>query len=265
VRQGLLRGAVQQDRDVDPDEVLVVAVCPLDDDHLGAGDVHLLVPEGVGGTSHPLQEQRARAGMEGSEDAVDLVEVHLVRGAEIAGERGPPGPLVGRQPRMGGHLPGVGIGVGGLQRREPGADGVVVGVSGHQSLDAPDAEGAQPLGVIGDGDAARVVVAGEDVRADTEGVEPVGQQRAGLGLADPGAAVDGDHCAVLGARLKHRSKQPPQLGEDAARRGQVARRDLHLVAGHVPGGDSLEVGWFREAHVHGSPSVLTPASGISAA
>jgi len=258
VRERLLRRAVQQDRDVHALDVVVVPVRPLHDDHAGGGDVHVVVPQRVVLPAHPLQEQVRRPHLELGDDAVDLGEVDLGGAAEVAGECRAPRCLVGAQPRVLRHLRGIGVQPLRLEERQLRADRLVVGARGDEPLHPAGPEHAQAFGVVDTGDAPRVVVAGHDVRADTPVVQVVREQRADLGLADAGAAVDGDDGAAV--VREQRLEQLPQAGEDRLGLVDVALGDLHLVTGHVPRGDGVEIrddGKFHDCSSWSPPNLVS--------
>jgi len=248
VGERLGRRAVQQDRDVHAVQVRRVAVRPLQHDDADVADVDPLVPELPGLSPHPLEHEEIGPGVEVLQDRVHLVESDLRRRAEVGVQGLPPAGLVGRQPGIPRHRRGIGVAPVRLQTGQGGPDVVVVAAGRDQRHQSGGAERAQPFGVVVGGDSARVVVARQDVRADAGPREPVSEQRADLGLADPRSAADRDDDAASGRQLL--LEQTPQDGERRPCLREVRITDPDAVAGHVTRGNLAQVDRLREGHVH---------------
>jgi hypothetical protein len=102
----------------------------------------VLVPELVLLAAHALELQPGSTVLERGEDPVDLVEVDLVLGAEVADERLPARLLVRRQPRVVGDPPPVRVQAQRLEVRQGGPDVVVVPAAVHQAAQAAGPEDA---------------------------------------------------------------------------------------------------------------------------
>ena len=219
---------------------------PLDDQHAHARHVHVVIPERLRLAAHALERDALRPALEGGDDAVHLVKVRLLRRAEVERELAATLLLIDRHEGIALRLRGVCVAILRPERAQRAPHLLCIDAALHQPAQAARAIDTQAFGVVVARNAARVVVAAQNVRADAQRIQIIAQHRGELAFAHAAAAADADDRAA--ARIKLPGEHAAQRAKDCLRLGDVLRSDADLVPRHIPVGNLLR-------HSDGPPAV----------
>ena len=211
-------------------------MCPLDDQHIGIGEIHIVIPPGVLRAAHALEPDVVRPIVEGLQNGAELFIILLGIGTQVLLKRRPTSLLVGGEPGVFRGQLGFRIRLLLPQLRQNFLYGIGIHTAVHQAPQACRPENADALRVVVHRNSSGVVVTGQGIAAHTGAAEIMAQQGGNLRLSDTGAAADcNDDSPVNGHLGRHRY----QLRENGVGFCNMFWPDLDLVPGHVPMGDVL--------------------------